>query len=314
MQAATTGAAKQPKKRTSGRIRRRHKQNAILLAPQLILFVSLTIVPLFIAIPFLFTNMSNFTDPQVDYVGLDNFTRIFTDSDLQADYLPALGRTVRFTILNYAMVYVFGLTLALLMYEIGFKGALFTVIYLPWMISGLALGFMALLLFSEATGSVNLLLKELGWLETPFKMKSEQGTTIILPILVGWKAAGFNLAIFLAGLLSIPLETVEAAIVDGSSYWQRLIYIYFPQMVPSFVIATIYALLGSFKVFDELVAMGGLYQNKAARFLSIILFKYGFSQNKLALAMTLSVQTFLPLMLIAILLQQLQRRLTRYQN
>ncbi len=137
---------------------------------------------------------------------------------------------------------------------------------------------------------------------------------MILPVLVGWKAAGFNLAIFLAGLLSIPRETVEAAIVDGASYWQRLIYVYFPQMVPSFIIATIYALLGSFKIFDELVAMGGLYQNKAATFLSIVFFKYGFGQNKLALAMTLTVQTFLPLMLIAILLQQLQRRLTRYQN
>jgi len=314
MQTVATGAAAQPKKRTSSRVRRRHIQNAMLLTPQLVLFVSLTIIPLFIAIPFLFTNMSNFNDPHVDYVGLDNFARLFTDSDLQADYVPALLRTVRFTVLNYAMVYVFGLTLALLMYEIGFKGGLFTVIYLPWMISGLALGFIALLLFSEATGSINLLLKELGWIETPFKMKSEQGTTIILPVLVGWKAAGFNLAIFLAGLLSIPRETVEAAIVDGASYWQRLIYVYFPQMVPSFIIATIYALIGSFKIFDELVAMGGLYQNEAARFLSIVFFKYGFSQNKLSLAMTLTVQTFLPLMLIAILLQQLQRRLTRYQN
>jgi ABC-type sugar transport system permease subunit len=314
MQTVETGAGTQPKKRTSSRMRQRHIQNAILVAPQLVLFVSLTIIPLFVAIPFLFTNMSNFNDPQVDYIGVDNFTRLFTDSDLQADYWPALGKTVRFTILNYAMVYAFGLTLALLMYEIGFKGGLFTVIYLPWMISGLALGFMALLLFSEATGSVNLLLKELGWIETPFKIKSEQGTTTILPVLVGWKAAGFNLAIFLAGLLSIPRETVEAAIVDGASYWQRLFYVYFPQMVPSFIIATIYALLGSFKVFDELVAMGGLYHNKSAAFLSIVFFKYGFSQNKLALAMTLSVQTFLPLMLIAILLQQLQRRLTRYQN
>ena len=314
MQTVDTGAATQPKKRTSSRVRRRHIQNAILLTPQLILFVSLTIVPLFIAIPFLFTNMSNFNDPQVDYIGLDNFTRLFTDSDIQADYWPALTKTIRFTVLNYAMVYVFGLTLALLMYEIGFKGGLFTVIYLPWMISGLALGFIALLLFSEATGSVNLLLKELGWIQTPFKIKSEQGTTVILPVLVGWKAAGFNLAIFLAGLLSIPRETVEAAIVDGASYWQRLFYVYFPQMVPSFIIATIFALLGSFKVFDELVAMGGLYQNNAAAFLSIVFFKYGFAQNRLALAMTLAVQTFLPLMLIAILLQQLQRRLTRYQN
>jgi ABC-type sugar transport system permease subunit len=122
------------------------------------------------------------------------------------------------------------------------------------------------------------------------------------------------MALFLSGLLGIPRETVDAAVVDGASYWQRLIYIYIPQMVPSFIIASIYSLLGSFKVFDELVAMGGLYQNKAAEFLSIVFFRYGFTQNKLALGMTLTVITFVPLMLIAIYLQRLQRRLTTYQN
>jgi ABC-type sugar transport system permease subunit len=302
------------KKKMTSRDRKYHIQNLLLITPQLIIFVTLIIIPLFVAIPFLFTDMSNFMDPQVSYVGFDNFTRVFTDPNIMADYWPGLIKTVRFTILNYAMVFVFGLTLALLMYEVGFRGGLFTMIYLPWMISGLALGFIALMLFSQSTGTVNLLLEKLGVIQEPFNIKSEQGTTIALPVLVGWKAAGFNMAIFLTGLLSIPKDTIEAAIVDGASYLQRLRWIYFPQMIPSFVIATIFALLGSFKVFDELVALGGLYQNHAAEFLSIIFFRYGFIQNKLSLAMTLAVETFVPLMLIAIWLQFLQRRATGYQE
>ena len=87
-----------------------------------------------------------------------------------------------------------------------------------------------------------------------------------------------------------------------------------PIHFPRKLIATIFALLGSFKVFDELVAMGGLYQNDAAEFLSIVFFRYGFAQNKLSLAMTLAVQTFVPLMIIAIFLQFLQRRATAYQD
>ncbi|MEA3335036.1 MAG: sugar ABC transporter permease [Chloroflexota bacterium] len=302
------------KKKMSPRQRKRHIQNLILLTPQFIIFLTLVIIPLFVAIPFLFSDMSNFLDPRVNFIGFDNFTRLFTDSNIAADYWPGLVKTIRFTILNYAMVYVFGLTLALLMYEVGFRGGLFTMIYLPWMVSGLALGFIALMLFSESTGTVNLLLEKWGIIKEPFNIKSEEGTTIVLPVLVGWKAAGFNMAIFLTGLLSIPKDTIEAAIVDGASYMQRLRWIYFPQMIPSFVIATIFALMGSFKVFDELVAMGGLYQNDAAEFLSIIFFRYGFTQNKLSLAMTLAVQTFLPLMIIAIFLQFLQRRATVYQD
>jgi ABC-type sugar transport system permease subunit len=302
------------KKKISTRIRKRNFENAILLAPQFILFIFLVFIPFFVAIPFLFTDMSNFMDPQINFIGFDNFTRIFTDSGVAADYWPSLAKTIRFTILNYAMVYVFGLTLALLMFEVGFRGGLFTMIYLPWMISGLALGFLALMLFSESTGMINLLLVKNGIIDRPFNIKNEQGTTMILPILVGWKSAGFNMAIFLTGLLGISKETIEAAIVDGARYWQRLWWIIFPQMIPSFIIATIFALLGSFKVFDELVAMGGLYQNKAAEFLSIVFFRYGFVQNKLSLAMTLAVQTFLPLVIIAFFLQYLQRRSTSYQD
>ena len=58
------------------------------------------------------------------------------------------------------MVYVFGLTLALLIYEIGFQGWFFTIVYLPMMVSGLAMGYMATMLFATSTGTINLMLAE----------------------------------------------------------------------------------------------------------------------------------------------------------
>ncbi len=279
------------------------------LTPQLVLYLTLTILPLFIALPMIFSDRLTFTDRDWEYVGTDNIYEIFNDDTLRQTYTSALGRTLRFTGMNYIMVYLFGLSLALLMYEIGFRGSAFTVIYLPYMLSGLALGFMAIMLFSESSGTINLVLLKLGWLEEPINIKEESGTTVILPIIVGWRWAGFYLAIFLAGLLSIPIETIEAAIVDGASYIQRLFRVYFPQMMPSFIIATIFALLNSFNVFDELVALGGLYQNKAAEFISIVVFNFGFGSNRLALGMTMAVITFIPLVLVAYGLQQLQRRL-----
>ncbi|NOX21813.1 MAG: sugar ABC transporter permease [Actinobacteria bacterium] len=308
------GAPPKVKRRLSARQRKRNRQDILLVAPQLALFVFLVLVPLIVALPLLFSDMSRFGDTQVNYIGFDNFTRLFTDPGIASDYWSGLLKTVRFTILNYAMVFAFGLTLALLMYEVGFRGGLFTMIYLPWMISGLAVGFIAVMLFSESSGTVNLLLEKIGLIDKPFSIKSDTGTTVILPLLVGWKAAGFNMAIFLAGLMSIPKDTIEAATVDGASYSQRLTRVYFPQMVPSFVIATIFALVGSFKVFDELVAMGGLSQNDAAEFLSILFFRWGFTENKLALAMTLAVITFVPLTIISIGLQRFQRRATTYHD
>ena len=280
-----------------------------LLCPQLILYVGLTIVPFIVALPILFTDMATFDDPAVNGVGFANFTKIFSDPAIQAEYMPALRRTLTFVFLNYLMVYIFGLSLALLMYEIGFRGGFFTVIYLPLMASGLAVGFMAMMLFSQRTGTANLLLLELGLIKKPIDIQSARGTAIVLPLLVGWRFAGFNLAIFLSGLLSIPKDTIDAAIVDGASYWQRLVRVYFPQMAPSFIMATTFCLIGSFGVFDELVAMGALYANQEAKFLSIVFFTAGFRTNRLALGLTMAVQTFLPLVILGVVLQRLQRRL-----
>jgi ABC-type sugar transport system permease subunit len=205
------------------------------ILPQLILFVGLTIVPFFVAIPILFTDMAQFNDPQINPVGLRNFLALFTDPSVQRDYLPALQRTLIFVFLNYTTVYIFGLSLALLMYEVGFKGGFFTVVYLPLMLSGLAVGYVAVMLFSKGAGTVNLLLLQLNLISKAFDIYSPEGTAVMLPLLVGWRYAGYNMAIFLSGLLGIPDETIEASVMDGASYFQRLWYVYFPQMMPSFI-------------------------------------------------------------------------------
>ena len=80
-------------------------------------------------------------------------------------------------------------------------------------------------------------------------------------------------------------------------------------MIPSFIIATIFCLIGSFGVFDELIALGGLYQNPEAEFLSIIFFTYAFLRRRLAMGMTLALTVGIPLVIIGVLMQRLQRRL-----
>jgi multiple sugar transport system permease protein len=293
----------------SKREKRRILTDYAFLLPQLLFYVGLTIIPFFVSIPILFTDRNNFIDSTVQYIGFHNFTRVYTERDLWVEFGPALQRTVRFVIVHYAMIYVFGMTLALMMYEIGFRGEFFTIIYLPMMVSGLAVGFLAILLFGKTIGTVNLVLLELGWIKKAIDIKAAQGITIILPVLLGWRYAGFNMALFLSGLLSIPKETIEASVVDGASYIQRLFRVYFPQMIPSFIIATIFCIIGSFQVFAELVALGALYGNEDAQFLSVLFFNYAFGRGRLALGLTLSLELGIPLVILGVLGQRLQRRL-----
>ena len=294
--------------------RKRTLWEVVFVAPQLILYVGLTIVPLLISIPIVLTNRANFTDLTVDAVGLSNFVNIF-QFPLSDIFFSALARTVLLTFLNYVTVFAFGLTLALLLFEGKFGGLFFTIIYLPYMLSGFGVGILLIMLFSRDQGSLNLLFMEMGVLKTPFDIKDPSITAVALPLVLGWRYAGFNMALFLSGLLSIPIETIEASRVDGASYLQRLRYVYLPQIVPSIIIATIFCLIGSFGVFDEAVGLGAFYGNPDEEFFAISVFKMGFGTaigqqiGTLAEGMTMALVVFVPLTLMAAYLVRLQKRL-----
>ena len=70
----------------------------LLMAPQLILFVGLTLVPFIVAIPMLFTDQLSFQDVGIEWAGFSNFTRIFTDPNIQNEYFPSLQRTLVFVV------------------------------------------------------------------------------------------------------------------------------------------------------------------------------------------------------------------------
>ena len=107
------------------------------IMPQYALYLGLQILPFLIALPIIFTDQVDFLDVDVDYVGLANVTAPLSDR-----FFPALSRTVIFTITNYVMVFVYGFLLALAMFELisRFKRGFFTIIYMPWMVSGVGIG------------------------------------------------------------------------------------------------------------------------------------------------------------------------------
>lgn len=287
-------------------------------APQYILYLGLLVLPFLIALPIVFTDRLDFLDRDVDYIGLANFTSL-VEKPMVDLFVPALWRTALFTVTAYLTVFLFGFLLALAMYELTsrLKGMFFTVIYMPWMVSGISIGLIMVMLFSHDTGTANLAVEALGLGRNVFDAKTETAVVFALPFIYGWKTAGFNMALFLGGLLAIPTETIESAKLDGANYLQRVVHVYVPQMVPSIIIATIFSLINGFGLFDELVGLGGLSGNSNARFLSILIYELGFAgaQNygakvgTLAQGITVSLVVFVPLVVIAYFLNRLQRRL-----
>ena len=80
-------------------------------------------------------------------------------------------------------------------------------------------------------------------------------------------------------------------------------------MIGSFIIATTFCVIGSFNIMDELVALGALYGNREAQFLSILFFLYGFQRGRLAVGLAMGLELGIPLFIIGLLFQRIQRRL-----
>ena len=152
--------------------RRETLWDIIIVSPQFIIYFVLTIVPFFVALPIMFTNQVTLVDTSVKFIGFQNFVSIFK-SPIVEEFLPSLWKTVVFTALNYLTMWLFGMSLALLMYEIstGIQKAFFTIIYLPYIVSGLGIGMMVMMLLSKDTGSLNLILLKLGILKHPIDIK-----------------------------------------------------------------------------------------------------------------------------------------------
>ena len=304
---------------TTTRSRRELQRDLIYIVPQYAIYLVMQLIPFAIALPIILTDQVDFLDQDIAFIGLDNIRSLF-EEPLRDRFFAALWRTTVFSVVNYSMVFLFGFLLALAMFEVAsrLKGAFFTIIYLPWMVSGVGIGLIMIMLFSTDTGTMNLILEALGLGRNLLDVKSEAVALFALPFLYGWKAAGFNMALFLGGLLAIPTETIESSKLDGAGYLQRVRHVYLPQIVPSIIIATIFSIINSFGIFDELVGLGALAGNTNAEFLSIFIYQLGFGAaavggakiGTLAQGITVALLVFLPLVVVAFYLNRLQKKMS----
>ena len=212
-----------------------------------------------------FTAFSSFTKwdtliPDGTFVGFSNYQRLFENQRFQID----MGNTVTFTVLFLIATLVIGFLLAVLLDQRIQAEGLFRSIYLfPMAISFIVTGVVWRWIQSpgtEITGAagINLLLEKigLGFLKSGWYTDPSIGIKAVV-IAATWQMSGYTMALYLAGLRSIPDDLREAARVDGASELQIYRHILIPLLQPITLSAVI--ILGhiSLKIFDLVVSMTG---------------------------------------------------------
>ena len=211
--------------------------------------MAFTLFPLLYA---LYTSLYSFRYGQrLGFVGLENFARLFTDSNL----LSSLRITLTFVVGTVTVEMVLGVALALLLSrEIRGSNVIRGVATLPLFATPVAVGYLAITLYYERNGPLNSLIRALGGENIPWL--SDPSWALVAVILVDiWQWTPFVFLITLAGLQSLPSELYDAARVDGASATQNFRFLTLPLLAPLLWLILLLRMVESFRVFDIPVSL-----------------------------------------------------------
>ncbi|MFO8042780.1 MAG: sugar ABC transporter permease [Alkalispirochaeta sp.] len=247
----------------------------VLVGPAVLVYASIIIFPILFSLVAGFTQWNGLSTPQ--FVGLDNYTRMFTD--------PVFRLGLRNNLLIVAVSVFgqipFGFALAYIIYRRMVRGHAFfeTMIFLPITISAIVVAKLWNQIFSPRglfTEFVRIISENDRFVLTIF----ESRTFAILPILfvILWMYTGIYMVIFLANLQRIDPGVIEAAVIDGAREHQILLRVVLPQMVNIVFTTAVFAIAGSLKSFDLIFAMTGggpaHYTEVIAIYMYLNTFKY----------------------------------------
>lgn len=169
-----------------------------------------------------------------EWVGLENFRRIFSTSD----FFTVLRNTLMLNGLHLIVGFPAPIILALLLNEVGhagFKRIIQTIAYLPHFLSWVIVASLVITLLSPSTGIVNATIRSLGG--DPIHFMANEVWWVGVYVGSGiWKEVGWSTIIYLAALTGIDPNLYEAARIDGASRWRQTIHITLPGIAPTIIV------------------------------------------------------------------------------
>ncbi len=172
---------------------------------------------------------------------------------LTIDFWKALRFTLTFTLLTLPLVLIVGLMLAVTVNNAAKKmrGPVIFVTLLPFIITPVV-GALSIRWLFIGDGILTAILED--WLQRDISMFAQAWTIEVLMLFYRvWHVAPFAFVIFYAGLQTLNQDTLESAIVDGASRWERIRYVVVPHLMPLIVFISLIHLMDCYRVFEEIV-------------------------------------------------------------
>jgi multiple sugar transport system permease protein len=225
--------------------RKEQRAAYMFLSPWLVGLAAFWFIPIIASLLISMTDWDILSDPQ--WLGLGNYSEMLFDD---RTFWVSVRVTLKYLLLSVPLYIVCGLLLSLLL-NLKIRGInLFrTILFLPAVLSGVAVAVLWVALLNPDVGALNTLLRSIG-IDDPPRWLDSPSWAVPSVVLVGLWGIGGGAIIYLAGLQNIPAQLYEAARLDGAGPWQRFRYVTLPMLTPTLLFVLLTGLIEAFQVFD----------------------------------------------------------------
>ncbi|WP_320128274.1 sugar ABC transporter permease [uncultured Sphaerochaeta sp.] len=271
--------------------------------PSLFAFSAVVIIPLAFGLYLTFTNWNMATGTHA-FVGFANYKQIITDKT----YLTQLWFTIKYALLSVIISNVGAFSLALILSK-GLKKQTFfrTGFFTPNLIGGLILGYLWRFLFSQVLPFMG---QKYGWslFQTSWLSDTDKAFWTLV-IVNSWQLMGYLMIVYIAGIVSVPTDILEAATIDGAGKFRRIFSIIIPLSISSIVVCLFLSISRSFLTYDLNLALtnGGPYGSTELASYHIV--QKAFLSNEYGMGQAEAVVLFILVATIALTQSSLMKKL-----
>jgi len=259
--------------------KRKINWNYLLIAPALLLSISIILVPGIMTIMYSFTDWNGIS-PNINFIGLKNFTELLHDKI----FFRAIGNNIIWTLMFLTIPVVLGMLSAMLLLSRKKTKSIYQVSFLiPYVLAPAVNAMLWLnIIFSPVVGLVAFL-RNMGLdINSPLANRS---TAIFAVAGVDiWHYWPYLTVIYLAALRQVPTDQVEAGKIDGCNGWKLFRYIYFPNIKSTVSLMFIMITIGSFLAFDYVKLLTGGGPAHATEVLGTYAYSFAFGSMKVGKA------------------------------
>lgn len=274
------------------RMNGRKRTFLLITIPILALFFCFNTLPLIKGVIYSFTNFRGYGE--FDWVGIRNYTDLFTDARVGKSYLF----TFKLAIVATIVVNVLSLILALgLNSKIKFKSALRGMYFVPNILGALVVGYIFNYFFTYILPAV---VKMMGGKGDSI-LASSKWAWIAIVIVCAWQSVAMNTIIYISGLQTVPEDVYEAGSLDGATGWKKFKNLTFPLILPFFTINMVLCMKNFLMVFDQIMALtkGGPAQSTES--ISFLIYNNGMAGGQFGFQSANAVVFFVVIVVISVL-------------